>query len=121
MTGRIQEDVMKNRRLFLGIGSILILTLGATAGFSQIQAAQTRIPQQIIINGQAANGAYVTAPSGGIQSFTCATPQQYGTPDGSSQGWTCYEQATGTWLLNAVPPAQAQAGPVPVPAPLPQQ
>ena len=111
---------MKNGRLFLGIGVILILTVSATAGFSQVQG--NRIPQQIMINGQTVNGAYVTAPAGGIQSFTCSAPQQYVTPDGSAQGWACYEQATGVWLLNAVPPAQAQAAPpAPAPVPAPQQ
>jgi hypothetical protein len=80
-----------------------------------VQAAQNRIPQQITINGQPANGAYVSAPAGGLQSFTCSAPQQYATPDGASQGWACYEQATGVWLLNALPPAQAQAAPAPVP------
>jgi hypothetical protein len=115
MQGRIQEDVMKNKRLFVGIVVILIFTFGATSGFSQVQTAQNRIPQQIIINGQPANGAYVAAPGGGIQSFTCSTPQQYVTPDGASQGWACYEQATGVWLLNALPPAQAQVPPAPVP------
>jgi hypothetical protein len=113
MNSSIQEDVMKNRRFFLGIGVVLIFTLFATAGFSQVQAVQNRIPLQIFINGQPANGAYVTAPGGGVQSFSCSMPQQYVTPDGASQGWACYEQATGVWLLNALPPAQAQAGPLP--------
>jgi hypothetical protein len=113
MNSSIQEDVMKNRRLSLGIGVVLVFTLFATAGFSQVQAVQNRIPLQVIINGQPANGAYVTAPGGGVQSFSCSMPQQYVTPDGASQGWACYEQATGLWLLNALPPAQAQSAPVP--------
>ncbi len=110
---------MTNKQLFQGIGVILMLTVSATAGFSQVPVAQNRIPQQIIINGQPANGAYVTTPGGGIQSFTCSTPQQYVTPDGATQGWACYEAATGIWLLNALPPAQAQVPPAPVPAPEP--
>jgi hypothetical protein len=83
----------------------------ATLAFSQAQTAQTaqnRIPQPIVIGEQQANGAYVTTPTG-MQTFTCSNPQQYATPDGSSQGWACYDQATGVWLLNAVPPAAAQA------------
>src|SRR5262245_1326017 len=87
--------------------------------FSQVQAAQNRIPQQITINGQLVNGAYVTAPGGQLQSFSCATPQHYTTADGSSQGWACYEQSTGVWLLNAVAPAQPQAVPAPAPVPAP--
>jgi hypothetical protein len=97
------------------------LVLSATAGFSQVQATQNRIPQQIVINGQMANGAYVTASGGQIQSYTCPAPEHYTTADGSSQGWACYEQTTGVWLLNAVPPAQAQVAPVPAPAPPPPQ
>ena len=120
---------MKNKELFVGIGAILILTLSAGLGFSQSQPAQNRISQNIIVNGQPANGAYVTAPGGGLQSFTCTAPQQYSTADGATQGWACFEQATGTWLLNALPPAQAQpqpqattVPPAPLPpAPLPQQ
>jgi len=114
---------MENKRLFAGIGVILALTAGTTLGFSQVQAAQNRIPQQIIVNGQTVNGAYVIASGGGIQSFTCSMPQPYRTADGAAQGWACYDQATGVWLLNAVPPAQAQApaapAPVPTPAPAP--
>src|SRR5439155_1093934 len=29
----------------------------------------------------------------------------------------CYEETTGVWLLNALPPAQSQSAPVPVPSP----
>jgi hypothetical protein len=119
---------MKNKRLLVGIGAILTFTLFVPVGFSQGQPVQNRIPQQIIINGQSANGAYVTAPGGGLQSFTCSAPQQYSTVDGATQGWACFDQATGAWLLKALPPAQPQAqastvppaAPVP-PAPLPQQ
>src|SRR5262245_35914313 len=109
------------RRGVLFFGSVVILALSASTGFSQ--AAQTRIPQQIVINGQMVNGAYVTSAGGQLQSFSCATPQHYTTADGSSQGWACYEQTTGVWLLNAVPPAQAQVtpAPAPVPQPVPQQ
>jgi hypothetical protein len=88
-------------------------------GFSQAQTTQNRIPQQIVVNGQNATGVYVTTPGGQIQSFTCPSPQQYTTADGSSRGWTCYEQATGVWLLSAAP-AQApapQVAPAPIPVP----
>jgi len=95
----------------------------ATLAFSQAQTAENRISQQIVIGGQRVNGAYVTVPTGGIQSFTCLNPQQYVTPDGGSRGWACYDQATGIWLLNALPPAGTQA-PAQVPVPVqaaPQQ
>jgi hypothetical protein len=97
----------------------IALALGLTGavvstGFSQV-AQPGRIPQQIIINGQQVNGAYVPSPNGGMQSYTCPSPQEYVTADGATHGWACYESATGVWLLNALPPA-----PQPVAAPAPQ-
>ena len=110
---------MKSRALLsIGFAGVLLFAFAAQ-GFSQVQAAQTRIPQQIVINGQGANGVYVVAPTGGFESFTCPAPQHYTTPEGTSQGWTCYEQASGAWLLNALPP-QAQTAPAPVQV-VPQQ
>src|SRR5437870_6202476 len=108
---------MKNTLYFFGIGMVAVLTLSTSDGFSQGQAAQNRIPQQVVINGQMVNGAFVTTAGGQLQSYTCATPQHYATADGTSQGWACYEQTTGVWLLNALPPAQAQAAPAPQPVP----
>jgi hypothetical protein len=97
---------------------MLLVTSG---GLLQAQTVQrNRIPQQVIVNGEHVNGAYVPASNGGMQTFTCSSPQQYTTPDGSSQGWACYDQATGVWLLNAIPPASASAQ-APATAPLPQQ
>jgi hypothetical protein len=110
---------VRQSALFIRIVMAGILVVSATAGFSQAQGTQNRIPQQIVINGQMANGAYVTASGGQIQSYTCPAPQHYTTADGSSQGWACYEQTTGVWLLNAVPPTQAQVAPSPAPAPAP--
>src|SRR5688572_33311033 len=110
---------MRDRVFFLGIAIVGTLALSPSAAFSQVQATPTRIPQQIVINGQMAGGAYVTGSGGQLQSFTCPSPQQYTTADGNSQGWACYEQTTGVWLLNAVPPAPvAQAVPAPPPAPV---
>ena len=110
---------MKIRRLVLaGLGVGLVLVLSAQ-GFAEVQSAQNRIPQQVIINGQRVNGVYVTAATGGMQTFSCPDPQHYTTSDGSVQGWACYEQATGVWLLNALAPAQQpiQQAPAPVPQP----
>jgi hypothetical protein len=96
----------------------LVLTL-SVPGFAQAVSVQNRIPQQVIINGQRANGVFVSAGNGGLQTFTCPNPQQYVTPDGASQGWACFDQATGVWLLNALPPSsQSVQG---VPAPVVQQ
>jgi hypothetical protein len=103
--------------LFVGIGAALVFSLSAAQGFSQVPALQNRIPQQIVINGQQVPAAYVMASGGGAEAFSCPAPQPYVTPDGASQGWACYDPSTGVWLLNAVPPAQAQVAP----APLPQQ
>lgn len=93
------------------------MVLCAATGVAQIP--QNRISQQIVVNGQTVGGAYVMTAGGEMQSFTCSSPQQYATPNGSSRGWACFDQASGTWLLNAVPPAPASA-PVVVPAPAPQ-
>src|SRR4029453_1930586 len=111
---------MKNRVvLFFAMSVIALSMMFPSLGFSQAQAGENRIPQQIVINGQMASGAYVTASGGQIQNYSCPMPQHYTTADGSSQGWACYEQTTGVWLLNAIPPAQAQPVPVPAPAPAP--
>ena len=93
----------------------LVLVLSAQ-GFAQVQSVQNRIPQQVIINGQRVNGSHVIAPNGGMQTFTCPDPQQYVTPDGAAQGWACFDQATGVWLLNALPlsPQPVQQVPAPV-------
>jgi hypothetical protein len=110
---------MRDRVFFLGIAIVGALALSPSVGFSQAQTAPTRIPQQIVINGQMASGAYVTGSAGQLQSFTCPAPQQYSTADGNSHGWACYEQTTGVWLLNAVGPSPApQAVPAAPPAPV---
>jgi len=111
-------------QLVVRSGLALALTFAASGtGFSQVQTVQavqtvqqTRIPQQIFINGQQVNGVYVPSPNGGMQSYTCPGPQEYVTAEGASRGWACYDYASGVWLLNAVPPPAAQQQ-VAVPAP----
>ena len=110
---------MRDRLRFFGIAFVTTIALSPSPGFSQAQTAQTRIPQQIVINGQNASGAYVATTEGQIQSFTCPSPQQFTTADGSSRGWACYEQTTGVWLLSALPPTPGQAAPAPAPVPTP--
>ena len=113
----------RSKRLLLVSSLSVIVASGllvtAVPGFSQTPPAQTRVPQQVVINGQTVTAAHVVAASGGFQAYTCLNPQQYTTVDGSSQGWACYEQSTGVWLLNALPPAQASqpANPASQPAP----
>src|ERR1041385_5637978 len=116
---RVREEIedMRSRIGFFGIGLVATLTIWPSEGFSQVQAAQNRIPQQVMINGETAAGAYVMTAGGQIQGYTCPSPQRYTTADGSSQGWACYEQTTGVWLLNAVPPAQPQIAAAPQPVP----
>ena len=110
---------MRVGHILLRPGSLILWAGGiALPGFAQVPAAQGRISQPIIVNSQPANGAYVLSAAGGMQTFTCDTPQRYTTQDGSTQGWACYDQRTATYLLNALPPSQSQ--PVPRPAPLPQ-
>lgn len=111
---------MRVGQIFLRSCSLVLLAGGlAFPGFAQAPAAPGRISQPIIVNGRPANGAYVLNPAGGMQAFTCDNPQRYNTQDGSTQGWTCYDQRTATYLLNALPPSQTQA--VQVPQPVPQQ
>jgi hypothetical protein len=110
------EVRMRSGKALLMSSAAILIVLLAAQGFAQAPAPSTRIPHQVVINGQRQNGVYVVAPGGGLQSFSCDNPQQFVTPDGATQGWACYEQATGTWLLNALPPAGAQQV---TPAPLP--
>ena len=123
---------MQSMKLLLGSSLVVTQLVTAVPAFSQVQPAQNRVPQQVIINGQTVTAVHVIAPGGGFQTYTCTNPQQYSTADGSSQGWACYESSTGVWLLNALGPAQAQMpqpqvqtapparAPLPPPAPLPQ-
>jgi hypothetical protein len=93
----------------------LALALSAPM-FAQVESVvQNRIPQQVIINGQRVNGAYVAAANSGMQTFTCSAPQQYVIPESATQGWACFDQATNVWLLNALPPSAQTVQPVPAP------
>jgi hypothetical protein len=116
----VKEVVVTIQRLpRYGLTIAVVLALSAPV-FAQVQpVVQNRIPQQVIINGQRMNGAYVVAANGGMQTFTCSAPQQYVTPDSASQGWACFDQATGVWLLNALPPSAqtVQEAPAPVQPP----
>jgi hypothetical protein len=114
---------LKVGHIFLRAGSLMLLAGGiASPGFAQVPVAPSRISQPIIVNSQTANGAYVLSAAGGMQTFTCDTPQRYTTQDGLAQGWACYDQRTATYLLNALPPSQPESvpKPAPLPTPLPQ-
>jgi hypothetical protein len=88
------------------LGVLLVIGMLASCYSVFAQAAQERIVQPIVVNGQQAQGVIVVQ-NGTIQSQTCSMPQQYVTADQSSSGWACFEASTGTWLLDAQPPAQA--------------
>ena len=96
---------MRRRNLVFFVALVL---LAAGIALPAPAEAQSRIAQQVVINGQVTNGAFVTTPAGGMQTFTCDSPQQYTTPDGAVQGWACYDGTTGVWLLNSAPPTAGQ-------------
>jgi hypothetical protein len=84
-----------------------MLVVGALVCFAGAPLAQTaqvdeRIAQVIIVNGQQVQGVTVVR-DGMAQSYKCPSPQQYVLPDQSSSGWACFDQASGTWLMNASP------------------
>src|SRR5215510_13770703 len=101
---------MKNTVILNLAATLSTLALGSTTLLAQSPASaiQNRIAQQVVIANQRVDAAYVLTASGGIQGYTCPTPQQYATPDGASQGWACFDPTTGVWLLGALPP-QPQA------------
>ena len=82
------------------------LFLSAGRAFGSPVPEQHRIPQTIIVNGRQAEGVTVIR-SGLAQTFNCSNPQPYMAVDQSSSGWACFDANTGSWLLNAMPPAFA--------------
>ena len=81
-------------------GFILSLLLAA------LPQTQQRIEQRVVINGQEVQGTTMVQ-NGAVQNYTCANPQQYVAVDQSSSGWACFDQATGTWFLHALPQQSA--------------
>jgi len=67
---------------------------------------QQQIAESITINGQPATGVLVEQ-NGNVLTYTCSSPQQYVTADGSESGWACFDQSTGMWILRAQPPSQS--------------
>ena len=94
--------------MLLRFGSLLVLGVlsQAYSGFAQVLNGQERLVQPIIINGQETQGVLIVE-NGRVVTHTCSAPQQYVTVDQSSSGWACFEAATGTWLLRALPPTQS--------------
>src|SRR5262245_43220499 len=82
------------------------LFLSAGRAFGSPVSQHHRIPQPIIVNGQQAEGVTVIQ-KGLALTFYCPNPQPYTAVDQSSSGWACFDANTGSWLLNAMPPASA--------------
>jgi hypothetical protein len=80
--------------------------LSAGRAFGSPAPHQQRVPQTINVNGQKAEGVTVTQ-NGLALTFNCPDPQPYKAVDQSSSGWACFDANTGSWLLNAMPPASA--------------
>src|ERR1051326_3046005 len=100
------------KRLLLSLLLVGIALYPASVAFAQIgRPASQRITEQLIVNGQQVQGAMVTE-NGVVQSYTCTSPQPYITLNQSMSGWACFDQATGTWLMNAQPPVQQQTSTV---------
>src|SRR5215467_195590 len=95
-----------NRSLALHFVLSGILFLSAGRAFGSPGSHQHRIPQTIIVNGQQAEGVTVIQ-SGSAPKFYCPNPRPYTAADQSSSGWACFDANTGSWLLNAMPPASA--------------
>ena len=86
------------------------LFLSAGRAFGSPVPHQHQIPQTIIVNGQQAEGVTVTQ-NGLALTFYCPNPQPYSAVDQSSSGWACFDANTGSWSLNAMPPACASVPP----------
>ena len=110
---------MRRNSILISASLVASLTIGTISpAFAQAPVAQNRIAQQVVIGGLRVDAATVIAAGGGVQSYSCPGPQQYVTPDGSSQGWACFDPITNVWLLSALPPQQQAPPPVQPPPPV---
>jgi hypothetical protein len=82
------------------VTKLLLSVLLVGAPLALAAPLQQRVAQTVIINGQQVHGVTVVQ-NGAVQSYTCPDPQPYVAADQSSSGLACFEQATGTWLLQA--------------------
>jgi len=103
---------MINKSILTSTALVTMFAIASGAAFAQTPVIQNRVAQPVVIGGLRVDAAYVLAPGGGIQSYSCPAPQQYVTPDGASQGWACFDSATNVWLLSALPPQQQAPAPV---------
>src|SRR6185295_7877033 len=113
---KLEEVGMRSKPVLVSAGLAAFLTIGSISTvFAQAPLSQSRIAQQVMIGGLRVDAAYVMAPGGGVQSYSCPGPQQYVTPDNTSQGWACFDPTTNVWLLSALPPQQQAPAPTPAP------
>ena len=96
-----------NRTIILSVLLAGMLVFSAGPTFAQWQQ---RVQQPIIVNGQQTEGVTVLQ-NGTVQTFSCPSPQPYTTADGSSGGLACFDQSTGTWLMDALPSQSSGAYP----------
>ena len=95
------------KSLFLSVLLVrAIVCSGTTLRAQAVPPTEQQITQPIIVNGEQVNGVTIIE-NGVVQSYTCPYPQQYVTADQSSSGWTCFDETTGTWLTQALPPQSA--------------
>ena len=110
---------MRSKPFLVSASLVIALTIGSiNTVFAQAPLSQNRVAQQVMIGGLRVDAAYVMASGGGVQSYSCPGPQQYVTPDGTSQGWACFDPTTNVWLLSALPPQQQAPAPAPAPPPV---
>ena len=91
------------RRLFLNLSLMSALTCSSNSVLAQVVSSTEQIPQAILVNGRRAEGV-ILVRDGNVQNVTCTDPHPYLAVDQSSSGWACFDQSTGTWLLQALPP-----------------
>ena len=65
---------MKAKRLISAALALSLVLIVSAHGATQAGSVQNRIPQQVIINGQRVNGAYVAAAGGGLQNVHLSEP-----------------------------------------------
>jgi len=93
--------MVKQFVLSLLLATVVLCSAGIALA-QTVAPGQQEIRQAIIVNGQQADGVTVVQ-NGAVRNYTCPSPQEYVAADQSSSGWACFDQATGTWLLNAQP------------------
>ncbi len=93
-----------SHRFILKLTLVVLLSCASASG--QLVTGEQRVVQPIIVNGQHTQGVLVIE-NGTVRSHTCSAPQPFVAENRSESGWACFDDATATWLLHALPPSQA--------------